>query len=144
MKGTKLSILGFSELKWTGRGHFQAESYKLFVLEHETMKKNDVASICNKIIAKSILGYNPILDRIISIRIQDYINQNTGLYQSEYRIISIRIQNYINQNTELYQSEYRIISIRIQNYINQNTGLYQSEYRIISIRIQNYINQNTG
>ena len=70
MEKMNLSILGISEMKWKGRGYFQSEGYRVFFSGHDTTRKNSVAFICNKKICKSVLGYNPISDRIISIRQQ--------------------------------------------------------------------------
>jgi exonuclease III len=57
-------------LRWTGLGHFQSDEYKIFYSGHETSKRNGVAIICGKQTAGTILGYNPINDRIITMRIQ--------------------------------------------------------------------------
>ena len=65
-----LSIPGISEIKWKRRGYFQSEGYRVFFSGHDRARKNGVAFICNKKICKSVLGYNPISDRIISIRPQ--------------------------------------------------------------------------
>ena len=70
MERMNLSILGISEMKWKGRGYFQSEGYRVFFSGHDTTRKNGVAFLCNKKICKSVLGYNPISDRIISIGLQ--------------------------------------------------------------------------
>ena len=70
MERMNLSILGISEMKWKGRGYFQSEGYRVFFSGHDTTGKNGVAFICNKKTCKSVFGYNPISDRIISIRLQ--------------------------------------------------------------------------
>jgi exonuclease III len=66
-KGTQL--LGISEMRWAGKGHFQFEDHKVFYSGHERSKANGVAFICNKNVAAAVLGYNPISDRVITIRI---------------------------------------------------------------------------
>ena len=70
MIGTGISILGISELCWTGLGHFQSDEHKVFYSGNESVRRNGVAFICSKQVANSVLGYNPVNDRIISLRIQ--------------------------------------------------------------------------
>ncbi|XP_071821535.1 craniofacial development protein 2-like [Apostichopus japonicus] len=69
MDRTAVEILGISELKWTDMGHFQSNGCKVFFSGHERIKRNGVALICNKTTAASVLGYNPVNDRMISIRL---------------------------------------------------------------------------
>ena len=66
----EIDVLGISELKWTGKGYFQSEDYKVFYSGHENLRMNGVAIILNKDMLNYVLGYNPINDRIISIRFQ--------------------------------------------------------------------------
>lgn len=70
MKRTGLEILGISELKWVGRGYFQSDDFMIYYSGHDNMRRNGVAIILRMNIAKSVLGYNPVNDRIISIRIR--------------------------------------------------------------------------
>ena len=70
MTRTGINLLGISELCWTGKGHFQSEDHKIFYSGHETIRRSGVAIICSKEVSKSVLGYSPINDRLISIRIQ--------------------------------------------------------------------------
>ena len=63
-------ILVISEMKWKGRENFLSEGYRVFFSGQGTIRKNSVAFICNKKIYKSVLGYIPISDRIISLRLQ--------------------------------------------------------------------------
>ena len=62
-----VSILDISEMKWKGRRYFKSEGYRVFF---STTRKNGVAFICKKKICISVLGCNPISDRIISTRLQ--------------------------------------------------------------------------
>ena len=70
MERMEIDVLGISELKWTGKGHFQSEDYKVFYSGHENLRMNGVAIILNKDMLNYVLGYNPINNRIISIRFQ--------------------------------------------------------------------------
>ena len=63
-----IEVLGISELKWTGLGHFNTGDYHIYYSGHASHKANGVAFICNKSSNKAVLGYNPINDRIIAIR----------------------------------------------------------------------------
>ncbi|CAM4847582.1 unnamed protein product, partial [Rotaria magnacalcarata] len=71
MSRVNIDILGISELKWTGMGHFIPDDYHIFYCEQENHRRNGVAIIVNKRVANSVLGYNPKNDRIISIRLLD-------------------------------------------------------------------------
>jgi len=69
---TRTEIFGLSELRWTGLGQFQFDDYKLLFSGHETCKRNGVAVICNKKTARSVLGYNLVNDRLISVRLKGH------------------------------------------------------------------------
>ena len=68
MERTGIEIMGISELRWVGSGHFKSSDYKVLYSGHEAKKRNVVAIICGKKSAQAILGYNTISDRIISTR----------------------------------------------------------------------------
>ena len=65
-----INILGISEIKWTRMGHFTSHEHQIFYCGHETQRRNGVPIIVNKVWSKSVLGYNPKNDRMISIRFQ--------------------------------------------------------------------------
>ncbi|CAF1579169.1 unnamed protein product [Rotaria magnacalcarata] len=69
MSRINIDILGISELKWTGMGHFISDDYHIFYCGQENHGRNGVAIIVNKRVANSVLGYNLKNDRIISIRL---------------------------------------------------------------------------
>ncbi|CAM4849234.1 unnamed protein product [Rotaria magnacalcarata] len=69
MSRININILGISELKWTGMGHFISDDYHIFYCGQENHRRNGVAIIVNKRLSNSVLGYNPKNDRIISIRL---------------------------------------------------------------------------
>ncbi|XP_063166779.1 craniofacial development protein 2-like, partial [Candoia aspera] len=70
MSRLKIDILGISELKWTGMGHFTSNDHQIYYCGQEDHRRNGVAFIINSKVAKAVLGYNPKNDRMISIRIQ--------------------------------------------------------------------------
>ena len=70
MRRTRIEILGVSEIWWKGKGHFQSDDFMVYYSGHDDSKRNGVAIILKKNIAQTILGYNPVNDRIISVRLQ--------------------------------------------------------------------------
>ena len=69
MERVSLTILGIGELRWTGMGFFLSDNVKVFYTGHDSHIKNGVAFLCTKEVADSVLGYNPVSDRIISLRL---------------------------------------------------------------------------
>ena len=69
MARTGVDLLGISEMKWTGMGHFTSDEYEIYYSGQETMKPNGVAFICNNEIRRCVLGLNPVDYRIATIRI---------------------------------------------------------------------------
>ncbi|XP_062830383.1 craniofacial development protein 2-like [Anolis carolinensis] len=70
MSRLKIDILGVSELKWTGMGHFTKDDHQIYYCGQEEHRRNGVAFIINNKVAKAVIGYNPKNDRMISIRVQ--------------------------------------------------------------------------
>ncbi|CAF2116434.1 unnamed protein product [Rotaria magnacalcarata] len=70
MERMKIDILGISELKWTGNGHFTSGNYEVYYSGNQNIKRNGVALILNQKVVKSVIGYVFKNDRIISVRIQ--------------------------------------------------------------------------
>ena len=65
-----IEILGVSELKWTGMGHFDSGQYRVYFSGHESIWHRGVGFVVNRSVAMSVLGYETVNDRIITIRIQ--------------------------------------------------------------------------
>ena len=63
-------LLGTSEMKWKGAGQISSDEQTVYFSGHEKNKVNGVGFICDKRLAKCVLGFNPISDRVISIRLQ--------------------------------------------------------------------------
>ncbi|CAF4651495.1 unnamed protein product, partial [Rotaria magnacalcarata] len=70
MERMKIDILGISELKWTGNGHFTSGNCEVYYSGNQNIKRNGVALILNQKVVKSVIGYVFKNDRIISARIQ--------------------------------------------------------------------------
>ncbi len=66
MTRTGIELLRVSKLRWVGRGHFKSEDHTVIYSGHETSKTTGVAVICGKEMAKAVIGYNPISDRILT------------------------------------------------------------------------------
>ena len=65
-----VNILRMAELRWSGKGHFFTDDHTIYYSGSEKGGSNCVAFITSSFISKHVLGYNPVSDRIISIRIQ--------------------------------------------------------------------------
>ena len=70
MDRLKINILGISELKWTGLGYFKSDDYTIYDSGHEKQRKNGVALIIQKDTAKTVISYNVVNDRLISVRLR--------------------------------------------------------------------------
>ncbi|KAM9686933.1 craniofacial development protein 2-like isoform 1-T2 [Trichechus inunguis] len=70
MELIKINILGISELKWAGVGHFESGNHIVYYAENDKLKRKGLAFIVIKNISRSILKYNTVGDRIIFIRLQ--------------------------------------------------------------------------
>ena len=63
-------ILGISELKWTGMGEFNSDDQYTYYCGQESLRRNGVAIIINKIVWNAVLGCNLKNDRMISVHFQ--------------------------------------------------------------------------
>jgi exonuclease III len=70
MERVKVEALGISEMRWIGKGYFQSGKYRIYYSGHEELRKNGVAFIVGQDMANSVLGYNPVNDRILMMRLQ--------------------------------------------------------------------------
>ena len=62
--------MGISETKWKGIGKVKSDKYSIYFSGNDNIERKGVAFICTEKIKKCVLGFNPISDRIITIRIQ--------------------------------------------------------------------------
>ena len=66
-------IMGVSETHWTDTGDFIQEGYQILSAGNSTTHRAGVAIILNKNAQKSLLGYNPISERLITVRVRTQI-----------------------------------------------------------------------
>ena len=65
-----VDILRISELKWTGMGEFNSDDHYIYYYGQESLRRNGVAIIVNKIVRNAVLGCNLKNDRMISVHFQ--------------------------------------------------------------------------
>jgi len=65
-----ISILGISELKWTGIGEFNLDDHYIYYCGQEYLRRNGVILIANKRVWNAILGCNLKNNRMFSVRFQ--------------------------------------------------------------------------
>ena len=70
MARVNVDILGISRLKWTGMGEFSSDDHYIYYCGQESLRRNGVAIVVNKIIQSAVLGCNIKNDRMISVRLQ--------------------------------------------------------------------------
>ena len=71
MARVNVNILGISELKWTGMGEFHSDDlYYIYYCGQESLRRNGVAIMVNKIVRNAVRGCNLKNDRMISVRLQ--------------------------------------------------------------------------
>ena len=63
MARMNIDILGVSELKWTGIGKFNSDSYYIYYCGQESLRRNGVAIIVKKRVQNAVLGCNIKNDR---------------------------------------------------------------------------------
>ena len=67
MTRVNVSILGISELKWTGMGEFNSDDHYIYYCGQESLGRNGVTIIVNKRVQKAVLGCSLKNDRMISV-----------------------------------------------------------------------------
>ena len=70
MARVNVNILGISELKWTGMGEFKSDDHYIYYCGQESLRRNEVAIMVNKIIQNAVLGCNLKNYRMISVHFQ--------------------------------------------------------------------------
>ena len=70
MATVNIDILGISELKWTGMGEFNSDEHYIYYCGQESLRRNGVAIIVNKIVQNAVLGCNLKNDSMISAHFQ--------------------------------------------------------------------------
>ena len=65
-----IQLLGIAECRWAGKGHFTStDNLTVYFSGNDKGGQRGVAFIADNLIAKRVLGYNPISDRLITIRL---------------------------------------------------------------------------
>ena len=70
MARVNISILGISEIRWTGMGEFNSDDHYIYYCGQKSLRKNGVAITVNKRVQTVVLGVNLKNDRMISVRFQ--------------------------------------------------------------------------
>ena len=70
MARVNISILGISELKWTGMGEFKSNDHSIYYCGQESLRRKGVAIMVHKRVRNAVLGCNLINNRMISVRFQ--------------------------------------------------------------------------
>ena len=70
MARVNVSILGISELTWTGMGEFNSDDHYIYYCGQESLRRNGVAIIVNKRLQNAVLGCSLKNDRMISVSFQ--------------------------------------------------------------------------
>ena len=70
MARVNVSILGISELKWTGMGEFNSDDNYIYYCGQESLRRNRVSIIVNRRVRNALLGCKLRNDRMISVHFQ--------------------------------------------------------------------------
>ena len=70
MTRVNVDILGISELKWTGMGEFNSDDHYIYYCGQESLRRNRVAIMVNKIVWTVVLGCNLKNNRMIAVHFQ--------------------------------------------------------------------------
>ena len=70
MARENISILGISELKWSGMGEFDSDDHYIYYCGQESLRRNGVVLIVNKRVLNAVLGCNFKNNRMISVYFQ--------------------------------------------------------------------------
>ena len=65
-----IDILGISQLKWTGMGEFNSDGHYIYYCGQESLRRNGVAPLVNKIVQNAVLGCRLKNDRMFSVHFQ--------------------------------------------------------------------------
>ena len=70
MARLNVDILGINEFKWTGMGEFNSDDHYIYYCGHESLRRNEVATMVNKRVQNAVLGCNLKNNRMISVHFQ--------------------------------------------------------------------------
>ena len=73
LQNYNIDFLGNSEVRWKGRDNFYYRgNYTIYYSGNNDDRNNGVGFFCSKKIANCVLGYNPVSDRIMTLRVQGH------------------------------------------------------------------------
>ena len=58
MARVNIDIIGISKLKWTGMGEFNSDDHYIYYCGQDSLRRNGVAIIVNKVILNAVLACN--------------------------------------------------------------------------------------
>ena len=67
MERVKIDVLGMSKLKWTGMSEFNSDDQYTYYCGQESLRRNGVAIIVNRIIQNAVIGCNLKNDSLKSL-----------------------------------------------------------------------------
>ena len=70
MARVNIDILIMSELKWTGMGEFNSDDHYIYYCGQESLRRNIVTIMVNKMVQNAVLGCNLKNYRKISVHFQ--------------------------------------------------------------------------
>ena len=76
MRGYQLDILGISEMRWTGSGKIESDGMTVYY-SGGTRHERGVGIILNKPMAGAVMAWEPINDRMITVRLQTRLTKVT-------------------------------------------------------------------
>ena len=71
MARVNITILGISELQWTGMSEFNSDDHYIYCCGQDSLRRNGIAIIINKKVQNTVLGCNLENNRMISDCFQD-------------------------------------------------------------------------
>ena len=69
METIDVNLMGMSEMKWTGMGHFTSNNDEVCYCGQVTEVRNGIAFICTEEVKRCAFGFNSVSDRLMSIRL---------------------------------------------------------------------------
>ena len=90
-----IDIMGISEMKWMGMGHFRSGEAMIYYSGNDSNRKNGVAFLCSQKFSQFVNRYSPVSDRFISMRLQGRTNNLTII--QIYAPTSLAIDEEMNE-----------------------------------------------
>ncbi|KAK3789537.1 hypothetical protein RRG08_004607 [Elysia crispata] len=118
MERIKLNILGICEHRWKGQGHLTTPKGGKFIYSgREQPGQSGVGILLEKETAKSLIGYNPISDRILIVRIQGR-KKNMALIQAYAPTSSSEIEEAEEFYAALQHTQTGLLDGKTKNQID--------------------------